>query len=198
MKYDVFISYSRKDYLDEQKNVIPGNVVSQIKEALMGAGITFWFDEEGIYHGQNFIKIITQNIEASRVFLFLSSVNSNQSTWTSREIGIADVRKKHIIPFRIDQSRYNPEVEFRIVNLDYIDYYTNPKKGIAEMVDSIKKYLEQERNQAEWARELQEKNDQIAKLEKELKDAKDQEIPTKPIIQPRVSSLNLCHIRKKS
>ena len=147
MKYDVFISYSRKDYMDEQKNVIPGNVVSQVKDALMAAGITFWFDEQGIYHGQNFIKIITKNIEASKVFLFLSSVNSNQATWTSREIGIADERKKHIIPLRIDESLYNPEVEFRIVNLDYIVYYTNPKKGIAEMVDSIKKYLEQEREE---------------------------------------------------
>lgn len=27
-KYDVFISYSHKDYVDEQKNVIPGNEVS--------------------------------------------------------------------------------------------------------------------------------------------------------------------------
>lgn len=32
--YDVFISYSRKDYVDEQKCVISGNVVSKIKEAL--------------------------------------------------------------------------------------------------------------------------------------------------------------------
>ncbi len=29
-KYDVFISYSRKDYVDEQKNVIPDNVISKI------------------------------------------------------------------------------------------------------------------------------------------------------------------------
>ena len=39
IKYDVFISYSRKDYVDEQNNVIPGNEVSKIKEALTKAGI---------------------------------------------------------------------------------------------------------------------------------------------------------------
>ena len=50
-QYDVFISYSRKDYVDEQKNIIPGNEVSKIKDALSEAGITYWFDEERIYSG---------------------------------------------------------------------------------------------------------------------------------------------------
>lgn len=45
-KKDVFISYSRKDYVDEHNNVIPGNEVMKIKDALTQAGITFWFDEE--------------------------------------------------------------------------------------------------------------------------------------------------------
>ena len=57
-KYDVFISYSRNDYVDELKNVIPGNEVSKIKDALTEAGISYWFDEEGIYSGQNFVEKI--------------------------------------------------------------------------------------------------------------------------------------------
>ena len=48
LKYDVFISYSTKDYIDESKNVIPNNVISQIKTALREAGISYWFDEDGI------------------------------------------------------------------------------------------------------------------------------------------------------
>lgn len=32
--YDVFISYSRKDYKDKNNNIIPDNIVSKIKEAL--------------------------------------------------------------------------------------------------------------------------------------------------------------------
>ena len=39
-KYDVFISYSRKDYVDENKNVLPHNVISQIKEPF-AIGIVF-------------------------------------------------------------------------------------------------------------------------------------------------------------
>ena len=105
-KYDVFISYSRKDYVDENKNVIPGNVVSKIKDALSEAGISYWFDEEGIYSGQNFTEKIVSNIEASKIFLFLSTANSNESKWTSKEIATADEFGKHIIPVRIDKTPY--------------------------------------------------------------------------------------------
>ena len=30
-KYDVFISYSRRDYVDENYNVIPGNAIAEIQ-----------------------------------------------------------------------------------------------------------------------------------------------------------------------
>ena len=30
-KYDVFISYSRRDYVDESYNVIPGNAIAEIQ-----------------------------------------------------------------------------------------------------------------------------------------------------------------------
>lgn len=141
-QYDVFISYSRKDYVDEQKNIIPGNEVSKIKDALSEAGITYWFDEEGIYSGQNFIEKIVTNIENAKIFLFLSTANSNKSPWTCKEIASADEFKKHIIPVRIDSSPYNKKVLFRIADLDYIEYYNNPQKGIEYITKSIKAYLE--------------------------------------------------------
>ncbi len=75
-KYDVFISYSRKDYVDENKNVIPGNVVSKIKDKLSEAGISYWFDEEGINYGDDFVDKIVTHIEQSDIFLYISSANS--------------------------------------------------------------------------------------------------------------------------
>ena len=41
-KYDVFISYSRRDYVDESYNVIPGNAIAEIQNV---------FDENGITTG---------------------------------------------------------------------------------------------------------------------------------------------------
>ena len=78
MKYDVFISYSRLDYKDEKGNVIPDNVVSKVKDALTSAGVTYWFDEDGIHHGDDFAEKIVANIEESDIFIYLSTENANK------------------------------------------------------------------------------------------------------------------------
>ena len=169
-KYDVFISYSRKDYVDEHKNVIPGNEVSKIKEALTQAGITYWFDEEGIYSGQNFVEKIVTNIENAKIFLFLSTANANKSPWTCKEIASADEFKKHIIPVRIDPSPFNKKVMFRIADLDYIEYFSNPPKGMEDMIKAIKAYLDElaaeEKRKAE---EESKKKEEARKKAEELK-----------------------------
>lgn len=178
MKYDVFVSYSRKDYVDEQKQVIPGNVVSRVKDALTNAGITYWFDEEGIYYGQNFVDKIVTNIEDAKIFLFLSTANSNKSPWTCKEIASADEFKKHIIPVRIDPTPYSKKVLFRIADLDYIEYYVNPEKGIEDMIESIQVYLK------EFAAEEERK---LAK-EEELRQQKEQQERRKQEEQERLVS----------
>ena len=139
-KYDVFISYSRKDYVDEHKNVIPGNVVSKIKEVFNKGDISYWFDEEGIYSGDEFASALTRAIRESKVFLFVSSVNSNQSKWTSNEISTAIEYKKTIIPFRIDESPYNDSVMMKIVSLDYIEC-KNQEKAINILLKAINHHL---------------------------------------------------------
>ncbi|MBR5068146.1 MAG: TIR domain-containing protein [Bacteroidales bacterium] len=170
-KYDVFISYSRKDYVDEQKNVIPGNVVSKIKDALTEAGISYWFDEEGIYSGDNFTEVIVRNIEDSQLFLYISTANANRSRWTSKEIATADELGKKIIPLRIDRSPYERSVIFRISNLSYIDYYQNPERGINDLVTSIKAYLAQIQEEADRkkAEEEQRRDAERKKVEEEKK-----------------------------
>ena len=140
-KYDVFISYSRKDYVDEQKNVIPGNVVSKIKETLAQEGITFWFDEDGIYSGDEFTSVIADAIDASNIFIFVSSVHSNSSPWTTGEIATAQETHKKIIPVRIDSSKYHKSLRVRLNALDFIDFQPNPDKAISDLVSSIKSYL---------------------------------------------------------
>lgn len=169
VKYDVFISYSRADYVDAQKRVIPGNVVSKVKDALTEAGITFWFDEKGINHGENFATRIVASIKASYVFIFLSTQSANRSAWTSKEIACADELRKHIIPVRIDKSPYNETTMFRIADLDYIDYYANAEKGLEELVVAVKTAIAAKKEEeakckaeeeARRAREEQEKRKQ--------------------------------------
>ena len=190
-QYDVFISYSRKDYVDEQKNVIPGNEVSKIKEALTEAGITYWFDEEGIYSGENFTEKIVANIELSRVFVYLSTAHANNSPWTSKEIACADEFGKLIIPVRIDKTPYNKRVIFRIADLSYIDYADNPERGRQELVRSIKAYLEEEK--AAVARKAAEELNRQEELERQRRQQEEEKLR-----QERISKLEMEIAAKES
>ena len=144
-KYDVFISYSRKDYVDENQKMIPGNVLSRIKDLLRQNGLSYWFDEEGIYSGQEFTCVITKAIRTSSVFIFVSSIHSNASTWTSNEIAIAKRLNKPIIPFCIDESPYNDSVMMLIASLDYIDGRDQPI-AYSKLIRAIHYYIDTDNN----------------------------------------------------
>lgn len=171
MKYDVFISYSRRDYTDENRQVIPGNIISQIKELFDANGITYWFDEEGVFCGDAFAPVIARNIKASSIFLFISSEHSNTSEWTSNEIATAHAYKKKIIPFRYDDSVYNDSVIMYISRLDYIEYKSNPTKATQRLLSSVQSYLNAERDKEERARaeEEQRRQAEISRQERAAK-----------------------------
>lgn len=189
-KYDVFISYSRSDYIDENsKQPIPGSVVQQVKDRLTAEGITFWFDEEGIFSGENFVEKIVNNIENSRVFLYLSTANANESKWTCKEIASADEYGKPIIPFRIDNSPYNKKVMFRISDLDFIDYYSNAEKGMERLVISIKEHLKRLDE-----KEAQKKTEETRRQEEQQRkkaEAEQRRIAAAEEIRRRCTSLNI-------
>lgn len=139
-KYDVFISYSRKDYVDVKGNPLPDSILSKIKNVLKSNDISYWFDEEGIYSGDEFASVITKAIRMSRIFLFISSVNSNQSKWTSNEISTALEFNKIIIPFRLDNSPYNDSVMMKIVSFDYIEC-KDEEKAMIKLLRAVKHHL---------------------------------------------------------
>ena len=165
MHYDVFISYSRKDYADVNGNIIPGNEVSKIMGALSKAGISYWFDKEGIIHGEDFGEKILQYIKESKIFVYLSTAAANDSEWTRKEIASAVMYKKKIIPVRIDDSPYHDSVMFRIADLDYINYVSNPRNGREQLVDSILRFKAEE--QAAAARREAEEQRRRDELERQ-------------------------------
>lgn len=121
IQYDVFVSYSRKDK----------KIVMDFCEELSKAGISYWLDKNGISNGEQFKSVIVKAIEGSAVFVFCSTVNSNSSDWTAKEIGIAVARGKHIIPVKFDSSSYNKSVEFDLVNIDFVNFESKSEKAKA-------------------------------------------------------------------
>ena len=66
MKFDVFISYSRKDT----------NVVNLICNVFDKYGITYFIDRKGIGGGMEFPAILAESILNSTLMLFVGSMNS--------------------------------------------------------------------------------------------------------------------------
>ena len=168
-KKQVFISYSRYDYKDENKKIIPGNAVTEIKGVFDAANITYWIDEEGVYSGDQYVPIIAKAIKMCDVFLFISSKSSNSSEWTSSEIAAARMYKKKIIPLRLDDSPYHDSIILYIAHLDFLDYKKNPQLALTKLVDSVKEYLERiETEKKKQQEEIESKKRQKEKEQKKL------------------------------
>lgn len=131
---NVFISYSRRDYIGDDGKVIPGNFVDKVTTALSDNGIGYWIDREGLDLGTTFPDIIAKGIEECDTFLFLSSKNSNDSDWTLREISMAIDLGKTVLPVKLDPSAYAPSVALYLTPLQYVDV---PVLGAEEAVRKI-------------------------------------------------------------
>lgn len=128
MEHDVFISYSRKDTA----------IVDQFVDRLTDAGYSVWIDRDGIYSGDEFKKKIVQAIKKSSIVLFFSSVNSNASDWTIKEISYSLKKGKTIIPIRLDDSEYEDNIDFDLVNIDFIQSDPNqPSACIGRLITSL-------------------------------------------------------------
>lgn len=165
-KYDVFISYSRRDYVDESYNVIPGNAIAEIQNVFDENGITYWSDKDGIYSGQEFIEIITGAIAESKMLIFISSKHSNESMWTAGEIFEALDGEKAIIPVKIDNSQYNKKFKLLIRPLDYIDYQENPQNALKDLLRAINKVKEDIAQKQREEEKLRQEKEAEAKKEK--------------------------------
>lgn len=110
-KYDIFISYSRKNK----------SQVDKIVDTLKFKGYSVWIDIDGIESGEAFRKTIVEAIENSSIMIFFSSDASNKSKWTTKEISLGVAYNKHIIPIKLDTAPYSKSIIFDLIDLDYID-----------------------------------------------------------------------------
>lgn len=183
-KYDVFISYSRKDYVDGNNNIIPDNIISVIKQKLKESNISYWMDEEGNLTGKKFAHIIAGKIRESMTFLFVCSHNSVASRWVDRELSVADALEKHIIPLICDDSFMDDKVIMFTTSLDRIEYAKNPDKELGKLVSAIvkdKQEIENKKKEEEIIRiqklkeeeEIRKKQEEEKRKQKIIEDIKE-------------------------
>lgn len=109
MKYDLFISYSRKD----------SAVVDDICEALNSAGIVYFRDTQGISLSQHFPVVLSDAICSSKMVLFVASKNSYESSYTNKEIAFAYSEQIQVLPYLIDNEPMPRDMRFMFSNVNY-------------------------------------------------------------------------------
>ena len=134
-KYDIFISYSRKDTA----------IADQICAALDSVGITYFIDRQGIGGGFEFPAVLAENIVNSKIFLLLASKNSYESKFTMSEIIFAFNKKPKnaILPYIIDNSTLPMSLEFVFAGINWRNVSDHPIE--TTLVDDLLKLLGRER-----------------------------------------------------
>lgn len=112
-KYDVFISYSRKDL----------ELVKEIKTEIDRlVGIDCWMDLDGIESGEQFEDVIINAICKCDTILFMMSANSMLSEWALDELEFAMHEKKRIVLVSIDNAEMSGKFYFRYHKYDTITW----------------------------------------------------------------------------
>lgn len=139
--YDVFLSYSSKDYKDEKGNVLPDNVISMIRKLFEDNGISYWMDELESLTGKKLNRFIAKQIRLSKVYLFVCSKNAAESQWVEKEISTAEEHNKTIIPFVLDDS-YKDDVFIMFTAMTgRILYNKYPQTAFTKLLEAIRTAL---------------------------------------------------------
>ena len=95
-RYDVFISYSRRDYA----------ITDKIVSALNYGGFTYFRDQQGLELGSDFLQTIINAIYSSKLFLCILSQNAYSSEFVIKELEYAlNNTDGVVLPVVVDNSQ---------------------------------------------------------------------------------------------
>ena len=112
MEQEVFISYSRRD----------SKKAERLYKAMDEAGITDFIDRYGISGEKHFLNVVSEQILACKVSLFLGNVHAYESKWTMKEVTYVFLEKdlEAIIPVIIDNEPMPNRLRFLFFDISFI------------------------------------------------------------------------------
>lgn len=144
----IFISYSRNDYVDSTGNVIPDNLITTVKQKLDENKFPYWFDENGVRHGDEFVDILTKALDECDIFIAILTESSCKSDWVYRELSCAIDQKKLIIPIKA-VDKYPIKISFLLSTYNYIDHFNSPGTTISKLLDRLNEIKKEKETEAE-------------------------------------------------
>lgn len=128
-KYDVFISYSRKD----------SEIVDEICAELKRLNLTIFVDREIVSDHRRFAETITDNIINSSIYLCIVGNNWNCSKFTHSELTYAINHKdsNHILVYVIDEGLLQMDLRLMLCDLNCINKKQFSPKDMALYVNTM-------------------------------------------------------------
>ena len=166
MKYDIFISYSRKDIVFARK------VCAVLDSYKQYYAFEYFCDQSEITRGDEYYKRISSAISDSRVVLFLASQNSYDSEFCAKELLFADNKNKSIHQYRIDKADVPQMLEMLLITHQHRELSTTPiEYEVSEVLKEVLggNVLSPEELKATETQPKREDHDVQPKIEKENK-----------------------------
>ena len=138
-KYDFFINYSRKD-IDKAR---------RIADVLRKLGFSYFFDIDNVVRGVDYNTVFKSAIENCNTMIFVSSKNSNTSSWVMAELNYAVNSCKRILPVIIDGTSYSEKIKMLIGDNASINVQNSIESSSFEksFTKVLKIFLEDSNNQ---------------------------------------------------
>jgi O-acetyl-ADP-ribose deacetylase (regulator of RNase III) len=131
-EFDVFISYSHQDY----------EIAEKICSLLDSYCISYWIDHGSERHSDDFKEEIVSAILRSKILLYISSVNSNKSRNTVKEVSVAENNNKVILPVKVDGAAYNKSLEYDLCNRHWLQLKNLDYEALGrEINDNVRFFL---------------------------------------------------------
>ena len=127
-KHDVFISYSSKNK----------NVADAIVADLESHSIRCWYAPRGIMPGQEWATAISDAMAEASVFVLIYTEDSNKSKQVMNEVAMAFKLGLTIVPFKLTDDLMNPELEYYLSRVHWLDALTPP---LAESIESLRNHV---------------------------------------------------------
>jgi hypothetical protein len=129
MAHDIFISYSSKDK----------TVADAVCAALEAERVRCWIAPRDVMPGVSYGEAIIEALNASRVLVLIYTANSNASRHVMREVERAVNKGVTVIPFRVEDVRPSPSMEYFISSDHWLDALTPPLEShVRRLVEIVR------------------------------------------------------------
>lgn len=124
-RYDIFISYSRRDY----------TIADKIVNALNAGGFTYYRDQQGIESGSDFLQSIINAIGSCRLFLCVLSENAYSSEFVIKELKYALQREEIVVlPVIVDNSPLPDRLRLSLGRLNMVNWQFSGNFNIEDVI----------------------------------------------------------------